>query len=62
MDIEIFNSKVAKMKFHLDAHDIQSLPKVWKEILEVTIKFITLEGRYSLVKGYHFTMLNHFIH
>lgn len=49
------------MKNHLDGYGIHSLPKIWKELLEVIIKFITLEGRYSIVKGYHFTLLDHFI-
>lgn len=28
VDVEIFRSKVAKVKDHLDGYDIQSLPKI----------------------------------
>ena len=60
------NSQTAKKKFFLEGEEAMedkngvrraSLPYPWNEISYHLIKYISCEGRYSLVYGYHFRLL-----
>jgi len=60
------NSQTAKKKFFLEGEEamedkngvrIESLPYPWNEISYHLIKYISCEGRYSVVYGYHFRLL-----
>jgi len=60
------DSQVAKIKFFLEGEEPgedkngvrrESLPYPWSEVGYQLIKYISFEGRYSVVYGYHFRIL-----
>ncbi|WP_258316876.1 hypothetical protein, partial [Escherichia coli] len=40
----------------------KAFAKPWREILFVLMRYITLDGKFMKVYGYHFVLLNHFRH
>lgn len=41
-------------------YDQKSIKPLWRDVALGIMKFFTLEGRYSIIYGYHFMLLNHF--
>lgn len=39
-----------------------SLKVLWQDVVEEIMRYVTLEGRYTMINTYHFLLLNHFKH
>ena len=59
-----------KAFFLLEEHPVEdkngvrraSLPPLWSEVIFQIMKYITCEGRFNIVYGYHFRLLNELRH
>jgi hypothetical protein len=45
-----------------DYVDIENINNIWGSVIRVIMEYFTLEGRYSKVYNYHFSLANHFRH
>lgn len=43
-------------------YERKSLKKIWVNILKVIMRYVTLKGRFTIIPGHHFNLLNHFRH
>ena len=61
-DIDIFKCQQDGDYIPFQNGKRDSLFQPWNHITNIIMYYITIEGRYSIIFGYRFIMMNHFSH
>lgn len=59
---ETKEEREALVKICSSYFDVGTIKTIWREVLIIIMEYITLDGRFTRVYGYHFSLLNHFHH